>query len=195
MGSPISGLTVGSQKRCDKCIADNKKNCNEEEIIKFLNDKGFNEMRTGMFFDSKTGSDTRQYLPSEPVVTKYIASQYLPEPELEYSASDYDPSDIVLPPTMSEQKREEAGKRAKRIMEREDTNDALGKGYYTPEGVSGAKRVSYISAAPKLDENIFALNKYSKKPSQTGSAGGGRKKRKKTKRRRKSKRSKRTRRR
>jgi hypothetical protein len=76
--SCMKRFKVGSQKRCDKCIGDNKKNCTEEEIIKFWNDKGYNKMRTGAFFDSKPDSDTRQYLPSDPVVTKYIDNQYLP---------------------------------------------------------------------------------------------------------------------
>lgn len=185
--SCMKDYKIGSQKRCDKCIGDNEKDCTEEEIIKFKNDKGYNKMRTGTFFDSKPGSDTHQYLPSDPAVVKKYSRKYLPETdsdtrlhlpsdpaEVEELASRYlpkpvDPEPLPAPATAVEPA--------------------------TPAPTTPVEQTQIFNVLPDVIKGNPYYNKIEKIPPglfEKKYAGGGRKKRKKTKRHRKSKRSKRS---
>ena len=193
MGSPISGLTVGSQKRCDKCIGDNEKDCTEEEISKFMNEKGYNKMRTGTFFDSKPGSDTHQYLPSDPAVVKKYSRKYLPETD----------SDTRLHLPSDPAEVEELASRYLPKVDPELFNRRVGNRVSEPlpapatavEPATPAEQ-THVNVLPNvIKENPSYYNKIEQIPPELFKIkyrGGGRKKRKKTKRRRKSKRSKRS---
>ena len=173
MGGP-GGLTVGSQKRCNECVDKERKTIGACDLIKA--DK-FKKMKTPKL---RSGENANR-------LKGLLKSRKKPDDKLDYSGTDHDPSDIVIPPPISKQQKEAAAKKVKSFMDSEDTLRTMTHG-------------SKVVPAARMIENPvnkgkFGMNRMSDKPSLTSSYGGARKKRKKTKRRRKSKKSRRTRRR
>ena len=172
----VGKLTVGSKKRCNDCVDDLSRMhpCTQDLGKEFKQTKeGLREGKTmqkmGNFFKG-LGKNPEEF-------------------KLNYSSSDYggvnwDPFEAQHAANKAAAKKA-AAKKVKSIMDSENILKTLSQG---PKVVPSANLLGNKS----IDPDIFPLNPFTGKPSQIGTAGGGRKRRKKTKRRRKSKKSRRS---